>query len=236
MNFFDRYPRFYETSSVGATPNRLNCRYKALIEANAECINGKSILDLASHDGRWSFAAIDAGARRVLGIEARSHLVERAIGTFRAYDVPPGKFSFVTGDVFQYLPGIEPGSIDTVFCFGFFYHTMHHHWLLRALADLRPRHLVLDSRVSRSDDPIIEVRIEDPGNDQAVVLSPGDARKTSLVGHPSRRAIEMMLGNFGYCFRYFDWLAAPIEDWDRIEDYRDGLRITLRADLGTAAA
>lgn len=55
--FFDTYPRFYETSTTGPISNRLNKRYRALIEANEAIICGKSVLDLASHDGRWSFAS-----------------------------------------------------------------------------------------------------------------------------------------------------------------------------------
>jgi hypothetical protein len=229
MRFFDSYPRFYQTSAVGAAPNRLHWRHRALIEANLDCIQGKTILDLASHDGRWSFAALKAGAAHATGIEARPHLAARARETFLAYEVPASQYSFINGDVYSHLGEILPDSIDTVFCFGFFYHTMHHQWLLKSLAALRPANLILDTRISLSADPVIEVRFENPDNDQAVVAAPGDAWRTSLVGHPSRRAIEMMLDNFGFSFRYFDWMAEPIDDWDRIEDYRDGLRVTLRA-------
>ena len=97
--FFDSYPRFYSTSSTAAAPDRLNQRHRALIETNAGIISGRRVLDIASHDGRWSLAAHKAGAEYVLGIEARQHLVDSARDNMREYGVPAGKVEFVRGDV-----------------------------------------------------------------------------------------------------------------------------------------
>lgn len=202
-----------------------------MIHANTDCIRGCSILDLASHDGRWSFAAVKNGARHVLGIEARTESVGEAIKTFHLQNIPPDKFAFVHDDIYNHLPKIQRDSVDTVFCFGFFYHTMQHHFLLGSIAALRPRHLILDTCIFPSADPVIHVRAEpthEPGN---VFPSLADRLKTSLVGYPSRPAIELMLANFGFRFRYFDWLSMPVSSWESIEDYRDGSRITLRAEL-----
>ena len=62
--FFDRYPRYLTTSDsetqMGSA--RLNLRHTAIIESNLDAIRGRRILDIASHDGRWSFAALRAGA------------------------------------------------------------------------------------------------------------------------------------------------------------------------------
>lgn len=231
MDFFDEYPRFYQTSIVGSSPNRLNSRHRAIIQANADCIRDHSILDLASHDGRWSFAALKAGARHVLGIEARPQFVERALETFRIYSISTDVFSFINDDLYNQVPQIPPNSIDTVLCLGFFYHTMHHQLLLSKIAALRPKHLIIDSCICTSPDPVIEVRAESTNDDGAVFPSSGDVLKTSLVGYPSRGAMDLMLENFAFRFRYFDWLAMPISEWTSIEDYRDGLRVTLRGDL-----
>src|SRR5579863_7632854 len=76
--FFDSYPRFFSTSDTAAAPDRLNQRYRALIQSNAGIISGRRVLDIASHDGRWSLAAHKASAEHVLGIEARQHLVDAA--------------------------------------------------------------------------------------------------------------------------------------------------------------
>ena len=64
VNFFDDYSAFYKTGQTGIRPKMLNARFHALIENNKEIIKNSTILDLASHDGRWSFAAIKNGAKK----------------------------------------------------------------------------------------------------------------------------------------------------------------------------
>src|SRR5438067_448859 len=85
--FFTSYPNFLKTSEQGAHLDRLNARHVALIATNKAHIEGKRVLDLASHDGRWSFAALQAGASYVHGIEAREHLVENSEINFSLYGV-----------------------------------------------------------------------------------------------------------------------------------------------------
>ena len=53
-DFFSEHPEFFETSQTGAHPNRLRARHRAIIEHNVAIIAKRSILDIASHDGRWS--------------------------------------------------------------------------------------------------------------------------------------------------------------------------------------
>lgn len=71
MKFFDPYAQFLTTSATSASPSRLNARHAAIIQGNLELFRGKRVLDIASHDGRWSFAALHAGAKHVTGIEIR---------------------------------------------------------------------------------------------------------------------------------------------------------------------
>jgi hypothetical protein len=71
MDFFDQCDRFYTTSHVGNWPVRLNTRYRAIIGGNEQHLRGRRVLDVASHDGRWSFAAVQAGCAHVTGIEAQ---------------------------------------------------------------------------------------------------------------------------------------------------------------------
>ena len=72
--FFDDYPLFYETSKTASSKARLNVRHQAIIEANRDILKDARVLDLASHDGRWSFAALKAGAAHVTGVEARPRM------------------------------------------------------------------------------------------------------------------------------------------------------------------
>jgi len=225
--FFDAYPRFFESSVIGATANRLNERHRAQIEANRALIDGKSVLDIASHDGRWSFAALNAGAKRVLGIEVREHLIESANINLRACGVAEDRFAFICGDVCDKLDEIGPGSIDTVLCFGFFYHTLNHLHVLSKIAQLKPRHLILDTRIDLRPVDAIFLRMETTEEDGNVAVSHGSQ---GAVGFPTLGALNLMLAHFGWTGRYYDWRRAGIRDWDDLQDYQEGSRVTLTVD------
>lgn len=235
--FFDLYPAFYATSSIGSHPNRLHERYRAIIDANAGAIQGCSVLDLASHDGRWSFAAHCAGARRVHGIEARPHLIERARATLAGHGVTPGQVTFTCGDAIQELSLLPAGQFDTALCLGFFYHTLHQAWLLLHLHRLGVERLILDTAISTLDFPGLEFRIDAVNDDAASISNVPQGKETALVGYPSRAGVEQLLSYHGFATTSsYDWRSAGITDWTAIEDYRDGSRITLTARrLGVSA-
>ena len=67
-NFFDSFSAYYKTGMTGTRPDMLNNRYNALIRNNENIIKDSIILDLASHDGRWSFAALKTGAKKTIEI------------------------------------------------------------------------------------------------------------------------------------------------------------------------
>ncbi len=227
--FFDSYPRFYVTSKTRAEPNRLNHRYRALIESNEAMIRDKSVLDIASHDGRWSFAAHKAGARHVLGIEARPYLVEHAQANMRAYKVPEGQVDFVIGDVFQEIDRLQPGAFETVFCFGFFYHTMHHMLLLSKIARLKPEHVIFDTLVDLDPDSIVEVSAENVAIENAGAVSDAGNSTRVVIGRPTKSALELMLSTSGFTFSYYDWHRAGVKRWDALVEYHVGKRVSLVA-------
>jgi 16S rRNA G966 N2-methylase RsmD len=233
--FFDQYPRFYSTSTVSPSPERLHERYRALIAPNEELIRDKSILDLAAHDGRWSFAALKAGARHVTGIEGRAYLVESAIATAQEYGIDAARYRFIVGDLFQEIEQVPTDSIDTVFCFGFFYHTAHHMLLLSKIARLNPKHLILDTEIDETTGDLV-VRLKKEKVDRegtSLVGEPGDPMH-ALVGKPSRSALETMLTSYGWSFTYYDWHRAGIQNWRGLNDYRDGSRVSLVATRATS--
>jgi SAM-dependent methyltransferase len=226
--FFNEFPRFLVTSRTAADSYRLNQRHRALIQSNLEIIRGQRILDIASHDGRWSFAAYKAGAEHVLGIEARRHLVELANQNIRDYGVPSSKVRFMQGDILDELDRLEPGRLDTVFCFGYLYHTIDHMLLLRKLARLQPRNLVIDTAVSTYPGSIIEVHDEALEHESAgAVGDPGDPTRV-VVGVPSLPALEFMLkaAGFSNC-RYYNWRKAEIIRWGDLKEYYLGKRISV---------
>lgn len=226
--FFDSYPRFYSTSTSGFR-NRLNKRYRAIIEANRSIINEHSVLDIASHDGRWSLAANKAGARYVLGIEGREHLVKNARATIREYGISDDEVQFVLGDVFEELDRLEPDKFETVFCLGFFYHTMHHMLLLNKIARLRPKHIIMDTCVDLDPDNIIVLQAEKVADETAGFVPDAGGQAHILVGTPTKSALDLMLFSAGFTTKYYDWHRAGIRQWENLVEYHEGLRVSLVA-------
>lgn len=226
--FFRRYPRLRETSMTGVRGERLEYRYRALIERNVDVIRDCRVLDLASHDGRWTLAALDAGAFHVTGIEGRESLVARAAATLEAYGFAPHQHHLLHGDCLAQLARLDVGSFDTVFCFGFLYHTLRQFDLLRAITELQPHTLLIDSRVVPRGEPAIVLAYDDSSLEGAAIRS-GDAPHPVLVGIPTPAAILQMLDHLGWRVTVQEPLSSNTPDWDGIRDYRCGRRLSLRA-------
>lgn len=161
QGFFDKYSDFQISSKTGQDLNRLNRRYEIIIDQNMDKIENARILDIASHDGRWSFAALRNGAKYVLGIEGRQHLINNARSIFQKYKIPNNQYKFICGDIHDEITKLKPNEFDIVFCLGFFYHTAQHEFLISQIKRLNPKYLILDSFVTLSDKPIIELRLDD---------------------------------------------------------------------------
>ena len=225
--FFDANPSFLTSSHTCATANRLNERHRAMIESNRDIISGCRVLDLASHDGRWSFAAAQSGASYVLGIEARPFLVAAAREQLSLRPVG-NRIEFRVGDVMSELPQLSE-AFDTVFCFGFLYHMIDHMALLRAIRLLNPRHLVIDTAISTQPGAIIEVWDEAIDVEAAAAVAESGSPGRALKGWPTKSALEMMLKAAGFgdiC--YWNWQNAGIKCWTDLKDYYLGERVTIR--------
>jgi 16S rRNA G966 N2-methylase RsmD len=227
--FFDTFPEFYKTSKTSPFANRLNSRYLALIDNNKEIIENASILDLGSHDGRWSFAALKNGAKNILGIEVRKNLIENAKKNMELYNVSQEKYSFIFGDVLKEIKKIRPNQFDLIFCFGFFYHIMNHMDLLSEIKRINPKYLVLDTSVVPSEEPIVKIIEEDSTNESMGIDQNMPNEKMVLVGMPSKKTVEIMLKKLGFQITYFDWHKTE-KNWDNLWDYKENKRISLVAE------
>lgn len=150
---FDGSP-FLETSNVGSYANRLEWRTEILLARNPEIIKDRRVLDLASHDGRFSYACLALGASHVTGVEGRPHLVERASENLERLGCEARSFKFLVGDAMDFLSETKPGDFDTILCLGFFYHTIRQVEMLQEFNRLEPKYLVLDTYVDREFDLI----------------------------------------------------------------------------------
>jgi hypothetical protein len=239
--FFDQYPRFYRTSSTAPETARLNLRYEAIVGENRDIFAGASVLDLASHDGRWSLAALAAGARSVTGIEARPELIKGATKNLSEYGYGADRARFITGDVHQVL-STQDFDADVVLCLGFLYHTLRYNELLNGIRRTNARHLIIDTFSPYMMAPVPNVNViteyaDQEGRAAADAYTHGPA---VLVGLPNLAAIRTMLGAYGYQVeRLSDW-AGLLRDNPTTEDFGDYAnqkRITARcASAKTAPA
>jgi Methyltransferase domain len=231
--FFRDYRRFYSTGAAGITSRpRLNLRYEAIFGENKDLFEGARVLDIASHDGRWSMAALACGARSVVGIEARPELVDHAVGNLEHYGQDPDTFRFIVGDVHEVLRS-EDLEADVILCLGFLYHTLRFTELLHGIRRTNASHLVLDTQAQRMLDPHPFVRVHREGT-QYMGHAKADAYSVGehvLTGRPNLSAIRLMLGCYGYeVERLSDWarLLADNPEVKACGDYAVGRRITLR--------
>jgi hypothetical protein len=222
--FFDAFPRFLRTSKTGSTAARLNARYQVIIAGNEALLKGKRVLDIASHDGRWSFAALHSGCAHVTGIEARGYLVSNANGNMAHFAVSPDRFEFVVGDVFEVMKEREFRA-DTVLLLGFFYHNHRHVELAALAAGTGARHIILDTNiVPARENPggnALMKLIEEPTEVEANAVV---ASEMAVVGYPSREAIRMIFSQHGFSMSEFDW--APMRGGADLVDYADERRST----------
>lgn len=240
MAFFDRHSLFLKTSPVGNWPDRLNARYQAIIEDNRGALKDATVLDLASHDGRWSFAALDAGASHVTGIEVRPELVAAAAENMTALGVAADHYEFVQADMFESRELFQR-PYDVVLCLGVFYHTTRHIELIELINRTGAATVILDTMLATQPGCLTVLRAERADNPANGLDETGTRNNAILVGHPTASAVDLMLGHFGYDVQRCDWEALitklglepqrnkPHSAANPVGDYASGLRGTFVA-------
>jgi SAM-dependent methyltransferase len=228
--FFDAFPRFYETSQTHDPKGRINLRYEAIFAQNADVFQDARVLDIASHDGRWSLAALCTGASEVIGIEAREDLVEAARENLDLY-AKGRRYDFRAGDVFEVLAEERP-QVDVVLCLGFLYHTLRYNELMRRIRDLEPRYLIVDTAVDgHLKRPYVRLRHDRTQHARAAVRDRFSHGDTTLVGVPSVAALRIILESYAFEIESFsDWdsLIRGNPSLSHVNDYADRSRVTAR--------
>jgi SAM-dependent methyltransferase len=229
--FFDQFPRFSETSPTASRQGRLNLRHQAMIGDNLDILEGARVLDIASHDGRWSFAALQAGAASVVGFEGRPELIDNANETFETYGVDPTRYRFVVGDLFRTLAE-ESGEFDVVLCLGFLYHTLRYNELFARIRRFNPKYLVIDTQVARGEHWVVRLRVEDADFTSNAIADDFSYGGRVLTGRPTVNGLEAMTSAYGFELeRYSDWaglIRDNPEDGSHCSAYSDGARVTAR--------
>jgi hypothetical protein len=236
--FFDRYPEFLDTSGTASDLRRLNLRHVMMIERHRKLFDGKRVVDIASHDGRWSFAVLEANAAHVTGIEGRAELVDKANKTFADKGVASERFDFIEGDAHEVLAA-GVGKVDVVLCLGFFYHTLRYPELLAGIRSTGAKYLIMDTRVlSGVKESVIRVRTDPTGPEKMAIEDKYSQQGQSLVGTPSVSALENMLAAYDYeVVAKMDWrrFLRKRNDVHTLHAYADGSRVTYVARLKAGA-
>lgn len=217
MGFFDflsQTPPY----DKGRSLVRLNNRHKLIVAPFADAIRGARVLDLAAHDGRWSYALAGAGADSVIGVEARGELFER----FAAYPDTgyKARVDLRQGDIFEALEGfVRDGErFDVVAVYGIFYHVLDHFRLLRLIRAVEPGLVIIDSEFMTAKNPVIQLTQE--RTELNINAAPQiEGQEKALIGIPSFRAVEKMALVLGYDCAWIDVAAVLGEDRAGMGDY-----------------
>lgn len=230
--FFDDNPEFLKTSSTASSINRLNLRHLGVIKENEDVLRGRSVVDIASHDGRWSYAALQAGATHVTGLEGRTHLIENTKQTFDAKGVRATQYTLIQGDAHEKLfaPEVRAG---VVMCLGFLYHTARYVELMAGIRSTGAEYVIIDTRVIEDvEGPLIQMRTESVHGEALALKDRYTFQSRVLSAVPSEAAVVLMLESIGYEVDHrTDW-AKLVEQHPAVRpvaQYASGKRVTFRA-------
>lgn len=223
-DFFDRYDRFVvrgEETGAAQDPVRFRHRYEAIISRNRELFQDARVLNIHSGDGRWCMAALNAGAVHVVGVEHSRRPVEAAKAIFTEYGIAPESYQFVNSEINAALRTMTPEAFDLVVCQQLF-QLSDPRVLFGHIHSLRPKHVILDTDISRGEGPI--VRFTAKLRDESAPK--GTRRYGSILTTPNHELITFLCEYFGFRWRLIDWRSMGITDWTGVHDYERDRRRT----------
>ena len=101
----------------------LNSRIGNLLDRQKDAVEEKKILDIGSHNGTFSYAALLLGAGEGQGVEVEEKTVARCRTLFQGENISESLYRFEVQNIHDFLETVPPNSFDTIFCFGMFYYT-----------------------------------------------------------------------------------------------------------------
>ncbi len=225
---FDRYEESKDVAARPVDAKRLRHRYEAIIGKNRDLFRNARVLVIHSGDGRWCYAALDAGAAHVVGVENERAQVEVARNIFARLGVDPKSYEFVTGEILAALRPFGPGSFDLVLCQDFA-KLPDPHLFFQRLRRLQPKHIILDTAIIAGKVPMISFKLKDPdraGSNPA-------ARSAAIRAVPNHELIRILCDYFDFRWRLIDWRGLGIADWTGVHDYEGDRHRTYVLDRAT---
>ncbi|WP_282010392.1 class I SAM-dependent methyltransferase [Nitrospina watsonii] len=207
----------------------LNARVEVLIDRNRDAITEGRILDVASHIGTFSYAALQRGAAFVHGVDTEADTIRRAHNLFANHNVAEIRYQFEARDVFELLEACGDNAFDTIFCFGMLYYTAEPYRLLALMQRAARRCIVLDTftaayaALQGKDALTIHPHVTDDTLELPILFTtltqsakkdytlpesfPHKDRNLSLTTFPSRTLLEIWFQSLGLQATALDWSA-----------------------------
>lgn len=204
----------------------LNGRVDTLLARHADVIQDCQVLDLASHMGTLSYAALQLGARQVHGVDTEEAMIRKGENLFNQMEVRPDTYRFEVKDVFEFLEACEPDSFDTVLCFGLLYYVMEPFRLLKLMERVARKCILLDTFTARyaalqGKDAQQYQHLKDETFETPILLTsltqsakkdyrlpnsfPYKGKELALTTFPSRALLEIWFQVLGLDFRFLEW-------------------------------
>lgn len=197
---------------------RLNKRHARIVAPFAPEIAGARVLDLAAHDGRWSYALAAAGAAQVVGVEGRQNLIDR----FAAYPDATlrAKVDLRRNDIFAEMEAdaARGARYDVVAVFGILYHVMDHFRLFQLIRRLSPRLVIVDSEFMTRPAPMIQL-VRERTDNVLNAIPQVEGQEIAIKGVPSYAAMEAIAEALGYGVTWIDWQDLPEGSRMGVRDY-----------------
>lgn len=232
LNRYDQFVKKRNSAAAGASvsnPIRLRHRFEAIFSRNRELFHGARVLDLMNSSGFWSQAALDAGAAHVSGVEASPAAIESARHALSENGVNSAAYRFINSETPAALRKFDPKAFDVVQCHGFLEQS-DPRFVFQQLSRLRPKHVILDTRIVQGKGPI--VRFRSKSSDES---KPKRAeRYKSILAIPNHELITFFCDYFQFRWRLIDWKASGITDWTGLGDYEQDRRRTYILERSTA--
>jgi 2-polyprenyl-3-methyl-5-hydroxy-6-metoxy-1,4-benzoquinol methylase len=222
QRFFKKNDIFFNTSKVAAGPARLNYRANFILK---KCnLKNKRILELGSHNGRFTYVCLKLGCKSIVGVEYSKKYTEAANANLKSFPQFSGKYQNVTSDLTAFLKTVQEGEYDIILGMGIFYHILDQFEILKEIKRIKPKLLIVDTSVVKLTKEEQEALVKpccSPKFKATWFCCHVDAKGTWKI-RPSQQMMEIWLKKAGFKFKnlHNEKLKGKIPF-----DYADGTRL-----------
>ena len=217
---FDAYEDLRDTAARPIAGIRLRHRYDAIIGNNRALFKSANVLDIHCRDGRWTLAALDAGAAHVVAVENEDQSIETARHNLERLGTKSSTYELINSDIGPALRSFSPEAFDLVLCTEFS-QLPDPHLFFNRLRRLRPRHVIIDSEMTGGKVPMVSFKLH-----KQEQSGPKAGRGSAIYAIPNHELIRVLCNYFGFKWRAVDWHDLGITNWTGVHDYEDGRRRT----------